>query len=423
MQANGLVAIVLAKKTPQTAHHLLHATVRGRALARLALKGRILVEKWTYEKSGVSVEAGYDAVRRMKAHAAKTKINGVLEGLGSFGGLFELPEGYKQPVLVSGTDSVGSKVMIAFDLDKHDTIGIDCVAMCVNDIICMGAKPLYFLDYIGIGGLDPQKAEQIVKGVSEGCIQAGCALIGGETCEMPDVYKPGDYDLVGFAVGVAEKKRLITGKDIKEGDVIIGIASSGLHSNGYTLVRKLREATGTPYDINMGELCKTLGIEWCSALNYIDRTLGEELLMPTKIYAKMLEELTEKVNLKGVANITGGGWIENIPRMLTTDDLKIRMDRGSAPHPNEIFRIIQKWGNIEDYEMYKTFNMGIGMCVCVDQEDAGAACQAIWNSGQQEYEAMASGEQALVWTEETDMAYIMGTVEKRKKGEDNIVIV
>jgi len=381
------------------------------------------MEKWTYEKSGVSVEAGYDAVRRMKAHAAKTKITGVLEGLGSFGGLFELPEGYRQPVLVSGTDSVGSKVMIAFDLDKHDTIGIDCVAMCVNDIICMGAKPLYFLDYIGIGGLDPKKAEQIVKGVSEGCIQAGCALIGGETCEMPDVYKPGDYDLVGFAVGVAEKKTLITGKGIKEGDVIIGIASSGLHSNGYTLVRKLREATGTPYDISMGELCKKLGLEWNSALNYIDRTLGEELLTPTKMYAKLITRLTEKVNIKGIANITGGGWVENIPRMLTNDDLKIRIDRGGLPFPNEIFKVVQKWGNIEDYEMYKTFNMGIGMCICVDEKDAGDAYAAVHNYSEHEFEPSELGDKTLIWTEETMLAYNMGTVEKRKKGEEGIVIV
>ncbi|MCL2247697.1 MAG: phosphoribosylformylglycinamidine cyclo-ligase [Oscillospiraceae bacterium] len=381
------------------------------------------MEKWTYEKSGVSVEAGYDAVRRMKAHAARTKTPGMLEGLGSFGGLFELPEGYKKPILVSGTDSVGSKVMIAFELNKHDTIGIDCVAMCVNDIICMGAKPLYFLDYIGIGGLDPHLAEQLVKGVSEGCVQSGCALIGGETCEMPDIYKPGEYDLVGFAVGVAEKDNLITGQDIKEGDAIIGIASSGLHSNGYTLVRKLREASGTPYDIKMGELCKTLGIEWCSALNYTGRTLGEELLTPTKIYAKLIAELTEKVNIKGIANITGGGWVENIPRMLVADDLKIRMDRGGAPPPNEIFSIVQKWGNIDDYEMYKTFNMGIGMCICVAEEDVGAAHLAIHNYSGHEFETLDTGERSVIWTEETELSYDLGRIEKRKEGEDNIVIV
>ena len=235
------------------------------------------MEKWTYAKAGVSVEAGYDAVRRMKAHAAKTIVPGVLEGLGSFGGLFELPVGYKEPVLVSGTDSVGSKVQIAFEMDVHNTIGIDCVAMCFNDIICMGAKPLFFLDYIGIGGLDPRKAELIVAGVSEGCIQAGCALIGGETCEMPDIYKPGEYDLVGFAVGIVEKSRIITGKDIAVGDIIIGIASSGMHSNGFTLVRKLAEINGITYDQHIDSLGKTL---------------GEELLMPTKIYSKLIQDLT-----------------------------------------------------------------------------------------------------------------------------------
>jgi len=361
------------------------------------------MEKWTYEKSGVSVEAGYDAVRRMKEHAAKTKTKGVLEGLGSFGGLFELPSGYNKPVLVSGTDSVGSKVMIAFEMDKHDTIGIDCVAMCVNDIICMGAKPLYFLDYIGIGGLDPYLAEQLVKGVSEGCVQSECALIGGETCEMPDIYKPGEYDLVGFAVGVAEKDRLITGETIKQGDVIIGIPSSGLHSNGYTLVRKLREATATPYEMNMEELCKKLGIDTGITSDYQGKTLGEELLTPTKLYAKLITHLTEKVSVKGLANITGGGWIENIPRMLTSDDLKISINKEKAPLPHDIFRIVQKWGNVDDYEMYKTFNMGIGMCICVDEKDVSITCKTLQDLGER--------------------AFAIGKVEKRTKREENIALV
>jgi len=381
------------------------------------------MEKWTYEKSGVSVEAGYDAVRRMKAHAARTKTRGVLEGLGSFGGLFELPEGYKKPILISGTDSVGSKVMIAFELNKHDTIGIDCVAMCVNDIICMGAEPLYFLDYIGIGGLDPRLAEQLVKGVSDGCVQSGCALVGGETCEMPDIYKPGEYDLVGFAVGVAEKERLITGRDIAEGDVIIGLASSGLHSNGYTLVRKLREVSGTSYDVTMGELCKSLGISWKSPLDYSDKTLGEELLTPTKLYAKLLSELTSKVNVKGVANITGGGWVENIPRMLASDDLKIHIDKESCPPPREIFKIVQKWGNIDDYEMYKTFNMGIGLCLCVDAKDVNVVHDTVYNFSGHEFDTSESGERVLNLTETTELSYTIGRVEKRIEGEDNIVIV
>jgi len=348
------------------------------------------MEKWTYEKAGVSVEAGYDAVRRMKAHAAKTKTPGVLDGLGSFGGLFELPACYKEPVLVSGTDSVGSKVQIAFETDIHNTIGIDCVAMCVNDIICMGAKPLFFLDYIGIGGLDPAKAEKIVEGVSEGCIQSGCALIGGETCEMPDIYKPGEYDLVGFAVGIVEKSRVITGKDIEAGDVIIGVASSGLHSNGFTLVRKLVELKGYNYSQHFDTL---------------NSTLGEELLKPTKLYAKMTGELTSpasRFNIKGMANITGGGWVENIPRMLASDNLQIHADSSAAPVP-KIFSLIQEWGNIDDLEMYSTFNMGIGFTLCVNSTDAQNIINTINNTGEQ--------------------AYIIGTVKQRAEGESNIVIV
>ena len=345
------------------------------------------MEKWTYEKAGVSVEAGYDAVRRMKVHAAKTKIPGVLDGLGSFGGLFELPVGYKEPVLVSGTDSVGSKVQIAFEMDVHNTIGIDCVAMCVNDIICMGAKPLFFLDYIGIGGLDPQKAEKIVEGVSEGCIRSGCALIGGETCEMTDIYKPGEYDLVGFAVGVVEKSHVITGKEISEGDIIIGIASSGLHSNGFTLVRKLAELNGITYDQYVDEL---------------GATLGEILLTPTKLYAKMVEELTANFKIKGMANITGGGWVENIPRMFAADDLKMNISKEKAPVP-QIFRLIQKWGNVEEIEMYSTFNMGIGFTLCVDPADANEVINAINKIGEK--------------------AYKIGLVETRAEGEKDIVIV
>jgi len=345
------------------------------------------MEKWTYEKAGVSVEAGYDAVRRMKAHAAKTKVPGVLEGLGSFGGLFELPTGYKEPVLVSGTDSVGSKVQIAFETDVHNTIGIDCVAMCVNDIICMGAKPLYFLDYIGIGGLDPIKAEQLVEGVSEGCVQAGCALIGGETCEMPDIYKPGEYDLVGFAVGIVEKTKIINGKDIKAGDVIIGVESSGVHSNGYTLVRKLAELNNIMYDQYMDEL---------------GTTLGEELLKPTKMYAKLAEALTSKHNIKGMANMTGGGWVENIPRMLASDSLKICVSKDKNPVP-KIFGIIQKWGNVDDIEMYSTFNMGIGFTICVDADDADSVLQTITQTGEK--------------------AHIIGTAQVRAEGEKDIVFV
>ena len=344
------------------------------------------MEKWTYEKAGVSVEAGYEAVKRMKAHAARTKIPGVLEGLGSFGGLFELPQGYNKPVLVSGTDSVGSKVQIAFEMDIHNTIGIDCVAMCVNDIICMGAKPLYFLDYIGIGGLDPVKAEKLVEGVSEGCIQSGCALIGGETCEMPDIYKPGEYDLVGFAVGIVEKDNIITGKDIKAGDKIIGVASSGLHSNGFSLVRKLVELKGYKYNQHLDEL---------------GAVLGDVLLTPTKLYAKMTEQLTSLFSIKGMANITGGGWVENIPRMLGSDDLKIYADTKTAPVP-KIFNLIQNWGNVDEIEMYSTFNMGVGFTICVDSKDADEAIKTINELGEK--------------------AFIIGEVKTRAKGEQNIVI-
>lgn len=344
------------------------------------------MEKWTYEKAGVSVQAGYDAVRRMKAHAERTKIPGVLEGLGSFGGLFELPGGYNRPVLVSGTDSVGSKVQIAFEIDKHNTIGIDCVAMCVNDIICMGAKPLYFLDYIGIGGLDPIKAELIVEGVSDGCVQSGCALIGGETCEMPDIYKPGEYDLVGFAVGVVEKDNIISGNDIDIGDVLIGIESSGLHSNGFTLVRKLIEAQKLSYEQHIDELGKTL---------------GAELLTPTKLYVKLVDNLLDKHKIKGMANITGGGWIENIPRMLASDDKKICVSKDKSPVP-EIFNLIQKWGNIDEAEMYGTFNMGIGFVICVSSSDANAVLETIEEFGEK--------------------AYAIGQIEKRSNGENEIVI-
>ncbi|MDR2571372.1 MAG: phosphoribosylformylglycinamidine cyclo-ligase [Oscillospiraceae bacterium] len=345
------------------------------------------MEKWTYEKAGVNVKAGYDAVKRMKAHANKTKIPGVLDGLGSFGGLFELPKGYIEPVLVSGTDSVGSKVQIAFEMDIHNTIGIDCVAMCVNDIICMGAKPLFFLDYIGIGGLDPQKAEQIVEGVSEGCIQAGCALIGGETCEMPDIYKPGEYDLVGFATGVVEKSRIITGESIEAGDTIIGIASSGMHSNGFTLVRRLAELHTVAYKDHIDEL---------------GTTLGAELLTPTKMYAKLIESLTVNFNIKGMANITGGGWVENIPRMFTTKNLKIQAYKENAPIP-QIFKLIQKWGNVDEIEMYSTFNMGIGFVLCIDFTNADSIIAAINETGEQ--------------------AYKIGTVKTRAKGEQDIVII
>ena len=256
-----------------------------------------------YEQAGVNIEAGYEAVSRMKKHVQRTMRSGVLSGLGGFGGMFDLSSlNLKEPVLVSGTDGVGTKLMLAFMADRHDTIGIDAVAMCVNDIVVQGAEPIYFLDYIACGKQDPARIEAIVKGVSDGCEQAGCALVGGETAEMPGMYKDEDYDLAGFAVGAVEKSKIITGNDIKQGDILIGLASSGIHSNGYSLVRKvfLQDAK-----MSLNDHVEELGC-----------TLGEELLRPTKIYVKSILAALEKFNIKGMAHITGGGFIENIPRML-----------------------------------------------------------------------------------------------------------
>lgn len=340
---------------------------------------------WTYKKSGVDIEAGYEAVRLIKKHAQKTFIPGVLGGLGGFGGMFELPNGYNEPVLISGTDGVGTKLKIAFDTQVHNTVGIDCVAMCVNDIACQGAKPLFFLDYIGIGALDPKKAADIAEGISNGCIQAGCALIGGETAEMPGIYKENEYDLAGFAVGIAEKSKIIDGRDIKEGDVLIGIASSGLHSNGFSLVRKLYEAQG-------------LGLE-----HYIEQfgaTLGAELLKPTKIYVPLLATLTQELNIKGAAHITGGGWIENIPRIFANDRFKAVVKKIPMP---PVFRLLMQWGNLDEHTMYSTFNMGVGLLLAVSETDAAKALEKIEGMGEK--------------------GYLMGSVTKRESGEGNILIV
>jgi len=307
-----------------------------------------------YKETGVDVEAGYKAVDLMKSHVKKTMRPEVLADIGGFGGLFSL-EGmkYEKPVLVSGTDGVGTKLKIAFLMDKHDTVGIDCVAMCVNDVVCSGAQPLFFLDYIALGKLVPEKVEQIVKGVSDGCIQAGCALIGGETAEMPGFYPEDEYDLAGFAVGIADKDKLVTGERIKPKDILIGLASSGIHSNGYSLVRKI-------FNINkevLGEYGDVLG-----------KPLGEELLKPTRIYVKTILTLIKKYNIKGIAHITGGGFIENIPRMLP-DGVKAVVHKGTWPvHP--VFRLIQEKGNVPEKDMYNTFNMGIGMVLAVPAEIA-----------------------------------------------------
>jgi len=323
----------------------------------------------TYKAAGVDVEAGYEAVRLMKEHTKRTMIPGVLGGLGSFGGFFELGKDYSNPVLVSGTDGVGTKLQIAFMTGKHDTIGIDCVAMCVNDVACHGAKPLFFLDYIGTGKLEPGTAADIVKGVCDGCIEAGCALIGGETAEMPGFYKEGEYDLAGFAVGVVEKDRIISGAAVSEGDVIIGLASSGIHSNGYSLVRKLF------FGINDFDINKRFEELGC--------TLGEELLKPTRIYVKTIQYLLERFRINGIAHITGGGFIENIPRTIPAG-LKARIELGSFEIP-PVFGLMQRLGNIEEREMYNTFNMGIGLVIIVNAGDAPAVMDALRKTGEKAY--------------------------------------
>lgn len=307
----------------------------------------------TYKKAGVDVEKGYEAVERMKKHIARTTRSEVLGGVGAFAGLFELSSfNYNEPVLVSGTDGVGTKLMLGFDLNRHDTVGIDLVAMCVNDIVAQGAEPLFFLDYIGCGKNDPAVIEQIVAGVSEGCVQAGAALIGGETAEMPGMYNQNEYDLAGFAVGIAEKSKLITGESIQNGDVIIGIASSGFHSNGYSLIRQIIK------DLDVTKQYEGL-----------PKSLGDLLLEPTKIYAKAVQAVLEKITIKGIAHITGGGFYENFPRIIP-EGLGVQMNKGTWEIP-EVISFIQEKGNIAEKEMYGVFNMGIGMALIVNREDAG----------------------------------------------------
>jgi phosphoribosylformylglycinamidine cyclo-ligase len=320
------------------------------------------IEKVTYKSAGVDVEAGYEAVRLMKEHTRRTMIPGVIGGIGSFGGFFEIDtEKYKKPVLVSGTDGVGTKLQIAFMAGIHDTIGRDCVAMCVNDIACHGAKPLYFLDYIGTGVLEPAVAAHIVKGVCDGCVEAGCALIGGETAEMPGFYKKGEYDVAGFAVGIVDKDKIINGAGVAEGDVIIGLASSGLHSNGYSLVRKLF------FEMNQYDI-----LEYMPELQ---STLGEALLQPTRIYVHTILSLIEKFEIKGIAHITGGGFIENIPRTIP-QGLKAQIHLDSYEVP-PIFRLMQSLGDMEEREMYNTFNMGIGLVMIVNKQAAEAVLEEL----------------------------------------------
>lgn len=322
-----------------------------------------------YKKAGVNVEAGYESVKLIKNDVKRTAIKGVLGGIGGFGGLFEIPEGYKNPVLVSGTDGVGTKLRIAFLMDKHDTIGQDCVAMCVNDVACSGAKPLFFLDYLAVGKNYPERIAEIVKGVADGCVAAGCALVGGETAEMPGFYPEDEYDLAGFSVGIVEKDKITDGDRAKAGDKLIGIASSGVHSNGYSLVRTLFDLNGADAKKNLSEYDERLG-----------KTIGEALLTPTRIYVKPLLKLIDEVGINTVSHITGGGFVENVPRMLP-DGLKAVIHKGTW-EVLPIFDIMQEKGNIPEDDMYNTFNMGIGMIVAVDADKAEAAVKCLIEAGE-----------------------------------------
>ncbi|MGX8699991.1 phosphoribosylformylglycinamidine cyclo-ligase [Caproiciproducens sp.] len=323
----------------------------------------------SYKAAGVDVTAGYKAVELMKNHVARTKIPGVVSGIGGFGGLFQ-PDlsGMKTPVFVSGTDGVGTKLKIAFLMDKHDTIGIDCVAMCVNDVVCCGATPLFFLDYLAVGKNYPEKIAQIVSGVADGCVQSGCALVGGETAEMPGFYPMDEYDLAGFSVGMVDRDRIIDGSKIEVGDAIVGLQSSGVHSNGFSLVRKI---------FNISE--KNINMQ----INEFGHTLGEELLTPTKIYVKPVLALMEKVGIKAVSHITGGGFFENIPRMLKPDTTA-KIELASLPKL-PVFSMMQRQGNIPEREMYNTFNMGIGMCMVVSKEQANPAVAELNSMGEHAY--------------------------------------
>ncbi|MEE0773171.1 MAG: phosphoribosylformylglycinamidine cyclo-ligase [Anaerovoracaceae bacterium] len=327
-------------------------------------------KKLTYKDAGVDTKEGERAVSLMKAHVKRTFNENVLTGLGSFGSLFALDlKDIKEPVLVSGTDGVGTKLKIAFLMDRHDTVGIDCVAMCVNDVLCQGAKPLFFLDYIATGKVKAEKIADIVKGIAEGCSQSGSALVGGETAEMPDFYSDGEYDMAGFSVGIADKSRIITGADIKVGDKIVGIASTGIHSNGYSLVRKV---FFDKMDMKVTDYVEELG-----------ETLGEALLRPTKIYANACGAVLPDFHVNGIVHITGGGFYENIPRILP-EGTAVSIDAGAWDAP-PIFPYIASCGNIDREEMFSTYNMGIGMMMIVDADDAEAVKDALLKAGEKAY--------------------------------------
>ena len=324
----------------------------------------------SYAAAGVDITAGYKAVELMKSHIARTLTSGVCSDVGGFGGLFELDtEGIEKPVLVSGTDGVGTKLKLAFLMDKHDTVGIDCVAMCVNDIICCGAKPLFFLDYIACGKNVPEKIASIVSGVAEGCVQSGAALIGGETAEMPGFYPVDEYDLAGFSVGVVDKAKILDPSTMKAGDVVVALPSSGVHSNGFSLVRKVFDVENSDIKAPREELG--------------GKSVGETLLTPTKIYVKPVLALLEKVKVKGISHITGGGFYENIPRSIP-DGLGAVIDR-SAVKVLPIFDLIAKTGNISERDMFNTFNMGVGMSIVVASEDADKALEVLKANGEDAY--------------------------------------
>ncbi|MDE5579301.1 MAG: phosphoribosylformylglycinamidine cyclo-ligase [Alistipes sp.] len=321
----------------------------------------------SYEKAGVNLEAGYEVVRRIKKHVASTSRPGVMGNIGAFGGMFDLSAlKVEEPVLVSGTDGVGTKLKLAFEMDRHDTIGIDAVAMCVNDVLAQGAEPLLFLDYVAVGHNEPRKIEAIVAGVAEGCRQAGCALVGGETAEMPGMYAGGEYDIAGFTVGVVEKKRLIDGSKVRVGDVLVGVASSGVHSNGFSLVRKIVADSGLNLHAGYPELS--------------DRLLGDVLLTPTKIYVRQMLEVIRSCDVHGIGHITGGGFDENIPRILR-EGQGIEIDEGSW-EILPVFRFLEKHGKVPHREMFNIFNMGIGMVVALDAGEAQRAVDILAAQGE-----------------------------------------
>ena len=336
----------------------------------------------SYAAAGVNIEAGYEGVRLMKRHVERTIIPGVVSDLGGFGGLFE-PDttGMKRPVLVSGTDGVGTKQRIAQLMDKHDTVGIDCVAMCVNDIVCCGAKPLFFLDYIAIGKNDPEKVATLVSGVAEGCVQAGCALIGGETAEHPGAMAADDYDLAGFSVGIVDREKVISASSMREGDVILALPSSGIHSNGYSLVRKV-------FDVEHGDLAR-----YCDDLG---QTLGEALLTPTVIYVKPVLAAIAAAEVHGISHITGGGFYENVPRCVP-DGLSARIEKAAIKTP-AIFTMLQQTGNIPERDMFNTYNMGVGMTVIVSRDTADKALETLKAEGCNAYVLgeIAAGEEKVV---------------------------